>query len=968
MRSCDETKPYIFISYSHRDTEKVLQIIERLEAEGYNVWYDEGIDPGTEWDNNIANHIIGCSYFIGFVSKNYIGSDNCRDEVNYSRDKKKPQLLVYFEDVEIPEGMQMRMNRIQAVMWHKYSDEETAFSKLFGAEGISVAKCSEADEEEVAKLIEEEKEREAERKAKENSAKNTKNKKPFPWLIVAPVAFVLLVIIAFVAGLSSKGKSGSKTDRDIANGMSFLYASEEKDYTPEKAYEYFEKAAEKGDDLAVLLKGYCLVSAYPDAKKDFQKGVEYLDSVKENVPWAYMLLAYVYNSEYNTMHDTEKRDEYIKLFFDSVDLEKCGDDESVCNGLYFYLTGLAYFMGEGNDERNVTEAIKWLTKSYNTEFIQAYNALGNCYYNGDGIINDSDPDKALEYYNKGAEYNLPVALANAGWIYYNSFDTRESDYEKAEKYFEKAKKLGSAQACYYLGLIEENGKIRTADLQKAYDYYSEGAKIGHKGCIRKLGDYCYYTSYRDVMAQDLSKAYDYYLDAAKRGDSTSMYMLGAFAYNATLGGEPDYKVAYDWFMKASDLGHANAGNYVGIILQDGLAGDADIAEAVRTFTAAADKGNKYAMYNLGSIYQNVEEYRNLDKAVEWYEKAGAAGHAGAFYKLGDIYYYGEKADTAKAKEYYLKSAEMGYSDSMNMLGYLCLSEGDYDTSLEWYDKALKNCSDEETWEKGVAINGKGLNYEALGKEIYLIVNTYEEAAQYGNANAMANLGKLYLNTETIKDYDKAFQYLSDAADRNQSSAMKMLGDMYYNGQVGSKADYLMAKEWYEKAIDAGSQAAIGALYDVGYKYLTDYSLGNNCLEVAFACFKKTADAGFISGMNAVGVCYYNGYGVEKDEDMAVKYYEMAAQEGDGYAMRNIGEIYWKKGDSNTDKAIAWYKKAVVAKNPNVSAMMTLAEIYETGDRVQADLELAIEYYKMAAEEGDSEAVEHLKALGVYSEE
>ena len=76
MVKCYETKPYIFISYSHRDSDKVIKIVERLQSEGYNVWYDEGIDPGTEWDENIAKHVSACSYFIAFISNGYIGSKN----------------------------------------------------------------------------------------------------------------------------------------------------------------------------------------------------------------------------------------------------------------------------------------------------------------------------------------------------------------------------------------------------------------------------------------------------------------------------------------------------------------------------------------------------------------------------------------------------------------------------------------------------------------------------------------------------------------------------------------------------------------------------------------------------------------------------------------------------------------------------------------------------------------------------
>lgn len=133
-------KEYIFISYSHRDSGRVLPIIAALEKEGFRCWYDEGIDPGTEWDENIAQHMRECSYVIAFVSKNYLLSENCKDELNYARDKDKPRLLVYLEEVSLPEGMAMRLNRLQAVFWYKYQDEAVALQKIVGANQIGICR------------------------------------------------------------------------------------------------------------------------------------------------------------------------------------------------------------------------------------------------------------------------------------------------------------------------------------------------------------------------------------------------------------------------------------------------------------------------------------------------------------------------------------------------------------------------------------------------------------------------------------------------------------------------------------------------------------------------------------------------------------------------------------------------------------------------------------------------------------
>ena len=129
--------PFIFASYAHADEALVEPIFSRILEEGYRFWFDAGIDPGTEWDENIASHIENCGYLIAFISKNYLASENCKDELNYARDLNKKRLLVYLEDVSLPGGMAMRLNRLQAIFRHKYEEEEKFFEALFQADGIA---------------------------------------------------------------------------------------------------------------------------------------------------------------------------------------------------------------------------------------------------------------------------------------------------------------------------------------------------------------------------------------------------------------------------------------------------------------------------------------------------------------------------------------------------------------------------------------------------------------------------------------------------------------------------------------------------------------------------------------------------------------------------------------------------------------------------------------------------------------
>ena len=112
-------QPYIFISYAHKDRNSVIPVIRSMTEDGYRIWYDEGIDPGTEWDENIASHVKNCRMFIAMMSDNYLASTNCRDELNYARDLEKDRVLVYLSDVQLEGGMRMRLSRLQNI--HKYT-------------------------------------------------------------------------------------------------------------------------------------------------------------------------------------------------------------------------------------------------------------------------------------------------------------------------------------------------------------------------------------------------------------------------------------------------------------------------------------------------------------------------------------------------------------------------------------------------------------------------------------------------------------------------------------------------------------------------------------------------------------------------------------------------------------------------------------------------------------------------------
>lgn len=87
----DEEKPYIFVSYSHRDRDRVLPVIRGLYESGWRIWYDEGLTIGDRYDETLEAHVKGCAALLLFVSRNSLESFYCREnEIPWALEAGRP--------------------------------------------------------------------------------------------------------------------------------------------------------------------------------------------------------------------------------------------------------------------------------------------------------------------------------------------------------------------------------------------------------------------------------------------------------------------------------------------------------------------------------------------------------------------------------------------------------------------------------------------------------------------------------------------------------------------------------------------------------------------------------------------------------------------------------------------------------------------------------------------------------------
>ena len=94
------TRPYLFISYAHKQSEEVVSTIRILHENGWRLWYDEGIPAGSDWPANIASHMQGCAGVLFFESERALESPNCYSEMSTAYRLKKPCMVVRLEEAQ----------------------------------------------------------------------------------------------------------------------------------------------------------------------------------------------------------------------------------------------------------------------------------------------------------------------------------------------------------------------------------------------------------------------------------------------------------------------------------------------------------------------------------------------------------------------------------------------------------------------------------------------------------------------------------------------------------------------------------------------------------------------------------------------------------------------------------------------------------------------------------------------------
>lgn len=117
-------EPYVFVCYAHADAGTVYPELSWLRAQGTNIWYDEGISPGSEFPEAVGQAILGASCLLFYASARSVASRHCRDEVYFALDRGVPVLTLRLEPGEMPAGLAMITGTTQALARYELTVEE----------------------------------------------------------------------------------------------------------------------------------------------------------------------------------------------------------------------------------------------------------------------------------------------------------------------------------------------------------------------------------------------------------------------------------------------------------------------------------------------------------------------------------------------------------------------------------------------------------------------------------------------------------------------------------------------------------------------------------------------------------------------------------------------------------------------------------------------------------------------------
>jgi TPR repeat protein len=249
------------------------------------------------------------------------------------------------------------------------------------------------------------------------------------------------------------------------------------------------------------------------------------------------------------------------------------------------------------------------------------------------------------------ELFLGVKVGNG----YSRYDKPEN-IEMEAPIIEKAKK-GDAEALYQFGK-----KYNSTNAVRAMAWFQKAAAAAgnHSAAQLEIGK-LYVSSHRGIDA-DGALAKEWLMKAHQNGEKDAALQLGDMYHLGKIVPK-DYKLAMEWYLKSPDTECITLLARIGIMYKKGHGVPKDENTAQEYFTRASQIGHFDAANQLGKILDSSQEMGDREEAMKWYKEGYFQGSDDAAIRLHEIYDSDPKyMNTKDAAEWFYRGT---YSDSMD---------------------------------------------------------------------------------------------------------------------------------------------------------------------------------------------------------------------------------------------------------------------------------------------------------------
>lgn len=439
-----------------------------------------------------------------------------------------------------------------------------------------------------------------------------------------------------------------------------------------KAIEWFEKAAKEGGSKKAMDN---LEDLYPevDASTSQTRYFELVKAFADDGYYEGMVRTHLcYRDGSGTEKDMEKAMQYLN---EAVE----GEYANAC-----FLKGLYLYSGDAGLEKDIGKAVQLWEIAANKDHSRAAEYLGECYRDGDGV--EVNAVKALEWFEKAKALGNMMACVKLG-LAYDKDGFAGTDYAKAVSYYREAYENGSADGACCLACMYENGWGVEQNAQKAFELYKYAADHGSARGMAKTGMMLHDG---DGTQKDVTLAIEYFEKAKAAGRADADDLL-AFVYKNINSPDVDSKKAFEFNLQRAGKGDVEAQYHVYEAYWNGVGVEEDHEKANRWLKNAADSGHTISQALMG-FHEMI--FGDASTAVQYWEKASAAGHLKAMNDLAEVYLDGADGvpvNKARAIELYKKAADEGFGEAQGALG-VCYATGngvpknDYE-AFRWFSMA-----------------------------------------------------------------------------------------------------------------------------------------------------------------------------------------------------------------------------------------------------------------------------------------